>query len=39
MAKKAAKKKTKTLKAKVSDLRTLQGDSRIKGGLKGNTKL
>ena len=38
MAKKAAKKKAKSLKTKVSDLRALKGAAQVRGGLKVNTK-
>ncbi len=39
MAKKAATKKAKSLKAKVSDLRALKSGAKVKGGLKVNTKM
>lgn len=39
MAKKAATKKAKSLKTKVSDLRALKGGAKVKGGVKQNTKV
>jgi hypothetical protein len=39
MAKKAATKKAKSLKAKVSDLRALKSGTKVKGGVKLNTKV